>query len=751
MTTLSYEGIDYNVVYIDPSAETNGDGTTYSTAMNAFPSTYTDKTVYLFRRTDETSKISMPKSGNAGLKYIMFLGMPREGQQFYDLLDDAGVKEAWKDETAKYANLLMNSSSYSSSTPYQNYVVYYETSNVMFVANNCYFFRDNDGGSARSYINFMFYISGGNTKFIGCKFGYTQYNLDDDNYLENNTNIDTNTSKYPQSKCGTYAQLYCDYTLVEDCVINIVNQNGASAYPSNSIYSSNGAFYFDNTYTFVNNTKINYYCQLTDSSSVNGSRLIFNTNNYKLHNIDINIINPRNRMNIIKNMRYQIQYELKNINIHTKGFKNFVPGEIITSDYVIEIYNYYTGSSGNWPDSLISNVQIDGIYYDYSKEPIKMNNMGIASLGMPYFENGSPKSYIKNINLKFNSDGTSISNTILTLKSNAKNFSSSTDTSSADYDYCANVGKSFICNNIKVDAIKSNTALYLNGANVKTDEIRGHVELNHATLDVNKIYNDRGSQAGIYSHGNSFLRCKEYEANTNNKDYLYSGQNQVALRYVSGSTTYDYYSDPQHIYIDKTNTVLFDEYVHESSSSAGKYGLYVCPNYIQNGQFYARNESVFAKTWNVVRTGSTNQASIRFSNNQCKSANWLRIGYEPYKGITINPSTTGNKVLTAYIALKNINENDVINCLNDFELEVRVPYLNADNSVSYDYYPSKSFGWQKDDSTWSNDTELNTFKINIPVEVKDTTNPIEIGFAYRHYDTLGVLYFDTDVKIADKI
>lgn len=745
MTTLSYESIDYNVVYIDPSAETNGDGTTYSTAMNVFPSSYTDKTVYLFRRTDETSKISMPKSGNASLKYIMFLGMPREGQQFYDLLDDDGVKEAWKDESAKYANLLMNSSSYSSSTPYQNYVVYYETSNVMFIANNCYFFRDNDGGSAQSYINFMFYISGGNTKFIGCKFGYTQYNLDDDNYLENNTDIDTNTSKYPQYKCGSYAYLICDYTLVEDCVINIVNRSSVTTYPSTDEESS---FYFNNTYTFVNNTMINYYCKLTNSSSARGSKLVFNTYNYKLHNIDINIINPRNMMNIIENRRSQIQYELKNINIHTKGFKNFTPGNIITSEYVIQTDDYYY--SNNWIYPLISNVQIDGIYYDYSKEPVKMGNMGIAALGMPYFENGSPKSYVKNIILKFDPDGTSIGNTILYLQSNANNFSSSTNTSSSNYDYCANVGKSFICNNIKVDAIKSNTSLSLSGVSVKSDEIRGHVTLNHATLDVNKIYNDRGSQAGIYSSGNSFLRCKEYEANTNNKDYLYTGQNQVALRYVSNSTTYDRYSDPQHIYIDKTNTVLFDEYVHESSSSAGKYSLYVCPNYIQNGQFYARNESVFAKTWNVVRTGSTNQASIRFSNNQCKSANRLRIGYEPYKGITINPTTTGNKVLTAYIALKNINENDVINCLNDFELEVRVPYLNADNSVSYDYYPSKSFGWQKDDSTWSNDTELNTFKINIPVEVKDTTNPIEIGFAYRHYDTLGVLYFDTDIKIADK-
>ena len=158
MTTMKYEGVDYNVVYIDPSAETNGDGTTYSTAMNAFPSTYTDKTVYLIRRTEETSKLSMPKSGNAGLQHVMFLGMPRADQQFYALLDDAGVKEAWKDETAKYANLLMNSDTYADKDSTTN-VVYYETSNRVFIALNCYFFRDNDGGTANyDNVNNMMYI-----------------------------------------------------------------------------------------------------------------------------------------------------------------------------------------------------------------------------------------------------------------------------------------------------------------------------------------------------------------------------------------------------------------------------------------------------------------------------------------------------------------------------------------------------------------------------------------------------------------
>lgn len=747
MTTLNYEGVDYNVVYIDPSSETNGDGTTYSTAMNAFPSSYTDKTVYLFRRTDETSKISMPKSGNAGLKYIMFLGMPREGQQFYDLLDDDGVKEAWKDESAKYANLLMNSSSYSSSHD-ANSVIYYETSNVMFIANNCYFFRDNDSGSSQSYCNYMFHISTGIQKFLSCKFGYTQYNLDDDNYLENNTNIDTNTSKYPQNKCRNFLILDGIYFVMDDCIINIVNSSNSGSQPYGN-YSNYSAIYVGNSKSYINNCSIYYYCYVTSESY--GDKLFFTSPNYKIKDVNITLINPQNYVTVIRNNAYNFEYSLKNIHIHTKKFKNYeFSDDSYPSSYVIMIRTRY-GNNQQWINSMISNAQIDGIYYDYSNEPVKLPYLNVCDLGIPYYENGAPKSYVKNIDLKFNPEYSTYHNTIVSIRGVEYNYNSSSSSTAATYGgYSSNIGKSFICDNIKIDSIGSSYALYLEGVGVKSDEIRGHVSLNHSTLDVNKIYNDRGSQAGIYSQGNSFLRCKEYEANTNNKDYLYSGQRQVALRYTSDSTTYDYYSDPQHIYIDKTNAVLFDEYTHSTSSSAGKYGLYVCPNYIQTGQFYARNESVFAKTWNVVRTGSTSQASIRFNNNQCQSANWLRIGYEPYKGITITPSTTGNKVLTAYIALKNINENDVINCLNDFELEVRVPNLNEDGSICYDYYPSKSFGWMKDDSTWSNDSDLNTFKIEIPVEVKDVTNPIEIGFAYRHYDTLGVLYFDPDVKIADK-
>ena len=51
---MIYSNVDFNVVYIDPSIEAPGDGTTPAGALKALPASaadFTDKTCYLIRRT----------------------------------------------------------------------------------------------------------------------------------------------------------------------------------------------------------------------------------------------------------------------------------------------------------------------------------------------------------------------------------------------------------------------------------------------------------------------------------------------------------------------------------------------------------------------------------------------------------------------------------------------------------------------------------------------------------------------------
>ncbi len=754
MTTMKYEGVDYNVVYIDPSAETNGDGTTYSTAMNAFPSSYTDKTVYLIRRTEETSKLSMPKSGNAGLQYVMFLGMPREDQQLYTLLDDAGVKEAWKDETAKYANLLMNSDAYANKDSTTN-VVYYEESNRVFIALNCYFFRDNDGASAggNDYVNHMIYISSGSTKFEWCKFGYTQYDLDNDDYLANNTDIDQNISKYPQFKAKRYFYVKGNECVFNNCIVNTVdscNTSSSQIAPDNMDYSR-WSIRISTTNCYVSKCTFNKYSisRYANYNPYFSSVCLYSTNT-NVEDCKINVINPCLDLQTLYICNDAGKVKVHNINISAKGFKNYdiktFSRKIDSDSYKILFINKQDLYGGY---GFIQKVNIDNIKADFSKGSVKLYAAPVLDIrGLPYWDHGNPSSYIKNIDIKFaNEDGvysdygnavyiTSLDshhdfNTTNAWPSGALNMASQ---------YSQNMGKSYLIDNINIEAPYCTAdVLNLQGVAAKNVTLNGGVYLKAATLEATKIYNNIGSRRAIGIDANSYLRCHEYEVNTNNKDYLYTGNRQITLTY----------GDPISIYVDRTNAILFDNTFNSTANSSARYCSWICPNYIQNGQFYGRNESVFAKTWNVVRTGSTAQASVRFSNNGNTNSNWLVIGDEPYKGFVVKPTATGAKKLIAYFALKNIADNDIPLVSRDFVLDVRVPELDADGNVSYNHVYSSEYIMQEDNSTWSNDSDLKTYKFELPVEIKDLTNDIEVAVSYRHYSALGVLYFDPDIKLTD--
>ena len=754
MTTLSYEGIDYNVVYIDPSAETNGDGTTYSTAMNVFPSSYTDKTVYLIRRTEETSKLSMPKSGNAGLQYVMFLGMPRADQQFYALLDDAGVKEAWKDETAKYANLLMNSSSYSQSDSTTN-VVYYETSNRVFIALNCYFFRDNDGGTANyDYVNHMIYISSGVTKFEGCKFGYTQYDLDNDDYLANNTDIDQNTSKYPQLKAKRYIYIKGNECIFNNCIVNTVdscNDSSSQQAPDNTDYSR-WSIRINSTNCYVSKCTFNKY-SISERSTYNpyfSSVCLYSRNTY-IENCKLNVINPCLDLLTLLIQNGAGKVKVHNIIINAKGFQNY---DVKTFSRAIDSNNngilkirydpLHSHDSG-----FIQKINIDNIKADFSKGSVKLYNAPVLNIyGLPHWDHGNPSSYIKNIDIKFAKEngvysdyGNIVYISSLDTNMDFKDTNSwPNGTLTLSEKYSQNMGKSYLIDNINIEAPYCTAdVLNLQGVAAKNVTLNGGVYLKAATLEATKIYNNIGSRRAIGIDANSYLRCHEYEVNTNNKDYLYTGNKQINLTY----------GDPISIYVDRTNAILFDNTFNSTANSSARYCSWICPNYIQNGQFYGRNESVFAKTWNVVRTGSTAQASVRFSNNGNTNSNWLVIGDEPYKGFVVKPTTIGAKKLTAYFALKNIADNDIPTVSRDFVLDVRVPELDANGNVSYNHVYSSEYIMQEDNSTWSNDSDLKTYKFELPIEIKDLSNDIEVAVSYRHYSALGVLYFDPDIKLTD--
>ena len=62
MATLIYDNVEFNIVYIDPTIASAGDGTTPALALSDLPNTLVDNTCYLMRRTNEETHVSLKQT-----------------------------------------------------------------------------------------------------------------------------------------------------------------------------------------------------------------------------------------------------------------------------------------------------------------------------------------------------------------------------------------------------------------------------------------------------------------------------------------------------------------------------------------------------------------------------------------------------------------------------------------------------------------------------------------------------------------
>ena len=777
MTILKYNNIEYNIVYIDPSIETAGDGSSCASALKTLPSPLVDETCYLIRRTTEEYLTDMQKSHNVGLRNIIFLGMPKQGSYFYDLIDE-DTKADWGSDVAEYANIRMNSNAYNNSTSDTDYtnVVYYETNTENFIAENCYFFRDGEGASASSYVNMMFTFNQTtykqNIRFDGCKFGYAQYDIDDPDFLANNTDISTNTSKYPQNKCQGYVGInYANNVSFVNCIINCVTSNFNNSERDSITHGCHKAIY------------IAYYCNNLEIKNCSINKLsreyltsnqyihsYFNgisygkvfrsyndeassTNYYKrgnayIHNITINQIlcgsYPLSYPKVLS--IYADNIEADNIKINLLNMKDCTTSSI--SEYV-ESSNPYQSSYMIVFGQAHGSIKVQNIEADFSNAIFQVPSMQtLAFWNICKNSLGTPSSYIRNINLKYAQEWdrlstTSGNNYILDIRSLDQDYSNDYNNYYPSSRTSGNSTKSWIAENIVVDApLNSSYSLYLNGVGVKSPKIRGRVYLWQSTLEVDELYNWYASQTGANVYGNSYLKVNNYTADLNNKIKPYIGNTQMEIQRNSRCS----------VYVNKTNSAIFNELVDTNVTKGDMNSICTCMNYIVDGQFMARNTYTFAKSWNVVRTGSNSNASIRFNNNSCVQSNRphpLVIGLDPYKGIEITPTSLGKKMITCYIACKNFDDVELKLGQEYCGIDVYVPEKISEDIITRHRYTSTTNGWKEDNSTWSNDANLKTFKMEIPVEVKDLENPIEVKIWYNWYSTNGCVYVDPDIKMTD--
>ena len=110
---MRYSNVEFNVVYVDPSKSSSGDGTTPAKALKSLPSTASDfqnDTCYIIRRTAEGASCTLPSGTNSSLEHLLLMGMPLPTDTAYELVPDE-AKASWAADTAPYARISTSNTS----------------------------------------------------------------------------------------------------------------------------------------------------------------------------------------------------------------------------------------------------------------------------------------------------------------------------------------------------------------------------------------------------------------------------------------------------------------------------------------------------------------------------------------------------------------------------------------------------------------------------------------------------------------
>ena len=371
MTTILFRELEYNVVYIDPSIETAGDGSTHTTALNAFPSTLVDQTCYLIRRTSKEQYATLNATSsstitNNNLKNFMIMGMPKSTDEEYSLITDETVKTAWADEEHEYANVLQNGSlripnvmkmSFTRTFFFRNY----GNTDMSNVGPYPMFRRDYNSIIENEYSDSLVNIN-------YCKFGHYYFEADNEEY-RNSTVFD---EKYYVKCCKQYLYM-----------------------------SGIGKLNFKNTITnyssFITNKSMKDVLDLNWESSdnfsvTNNNAFYFNVlNDCNVENNDFNLIYSKNA-HIRNNYSYDYDYEHR------------------TMDQVTSYDYYKTFTSANTCLSIVIHKEITMIYKNnninhilYSDNYLPITPMILSNTYGNYYNHQSstmPEGTIKYSNLK---------------------------------------------------------------------------------------------------------------------------------------------------------------------------------------------------------------------------------------------------------------------------------------------------------------------------------------------------------------
>ncbi len=718
MSTIIYNNVEYNQIFIDPSKTVAGDGSTPENALFDFPTTLADNTCYVIRRTNESPN-TLPQipNGTYDFKNLMICGMPKETDLLYKYMNQL-EKDAWGKDNFDYAMCRVNNTT-------ANQPAVTLTAVNDFIVNRCYLFRDESDLSNDNVKEFAFDVTNADacTKFDNCKFGFLGDNFDDDAWLSSHSAPNNKNRAYFLHASDTQA------VSISNCVFNAASD-----------YNSLNGTYRSCLLTVEGTQNINICNNIFNicSKSNAASSASHVCCSYLYGNVCRNV-------NMSNNVFNMIDYG----NIYCPHFSIcfFMPENDYTTNFIVDNtkVNYK-----QMKDNVASCVQ-GSILFDFENlTHYSITNFDLDFSNSPYFGlykdllisckySRSPNNKIDNISIKYNTSSKvgyndNNNNDFGSLAILCDSVMGSTGSKQSTPIYTPT-----ICKATNISVLRGyGAALYSTGACIEANIIRGLIYLySQNYFKANKVINPKGNYRVIDM--SSAACCSTVSIDT--------------LEVVKDDATYPYdssieqivfynleYGATNNVFINHCNALPFNLSMSTNKNSNARETSWVANDY--NGLFIARNLSASAKSWGVTRAGTTAKASFKMETTVNDTNNELTLGCNPCTGFILTPSETGAKTITAYFGSSN-SYTSFAGIGSKIWLEAFVP--QTDGSVKV-YNSIVQGSVEQDTSVWEGDSGVKPLKAVLPVDVQ-TTDDIEVKVHFHWYDSIGYTYLDPELHL----
>jgi len=688
---MQYADIDFNVVYVDPSRSTNGNGSTPAAAMNKLPdavSGFADNTCYLIRRTAENSAVVIPNGSSSTIKNLLIMGMPNASDEMYELVP-AAAKTAWGGDSAEYANVQSTAASGSFALPQAQ----------RFLLHRVYLFRD--GINADNYI-FKFQNSSsavGCFAFEHCKFGSRGINVDKSTYA---TALTT-------SRLKSYVYIYYARMLdISDCIIN-------HALTGNSSNPCGFYCYFADV---LNVQNVEVYSPMWSDYTSNAYPLYLSGTYQKGVECIVRNVEQTIRMNgssathvpTLLYLQGYISCEVSGVTVKTGNALSTANPTSLSIDYAMMYF-------GNVYELALKGVDVNLPNVWYAKEPVLELNRCYSGNYVP----GVVKR-LEDISIVLASTaGIGAACTYSYATQTGDNYAALVvGFSQSD---CTMYAKVPEVTGVTVKCPRGKAA-YFENVRLTDAEFEGTVVLSYTEADIRSIKTWFPGKALCAQYG-SHARVRQMEANLSNPEYDYNEDPLVYSTLDNGGS----------VFVDEANASLAPMAASSSKAQHIYQGI-GCNNEGAAGHFAFRCQNGLCDTWSVRRTGG-GTAALKLTNNTCSGADTMVLGRRPFNGMQLTPTTTGRHLLKAHIAFKGYA----------VETELYRQFFISATVKGKAYYSSMHGRWADDSaSTWVNDSNLTQRVLEMPVDIPDTT-PVDVRVYFSWYSSGGFVYLDPAIEL----